>query len=357
MMGWRSLSVHWIAFGLAAALALYVWTRKDPAPSQKAQVEVWGGSAERIDKITFEAENRSVRLERRKDKNGLWFIGTVEKTTEVRPPMQPDAGPMSSAVDGGPDAGGDAATPLPPAEKKKETQTFVSVEQGKKLAESLAPLMALRRLGKIDDARNEEFGFDKPEGTLRVTLDGKEHTLTLGGSTPGGGDRYVKDGSGEAYAVPGSIAQNLLFAESRLVERDLHGYEADELKSVKVTKGTLSRELVRLEEKKEGWADGASPAQLDETAGNWMSKLERLRISTFVEQPKDPLPPDAEVVRVELFAKGGRQLGFTELYKVPGDGKKPRYLVRTEHTRWYAEVLASVAEQVEQDLGSVLKAQ
>lgn len=349
MMGWRSLSLHWIAFGVAAALALYVWTRKDPAPSQKAEVEVWGGSAERLDKISFEAENRSVRLEKRKDKNGLWFVGTVDKTTEVRPPAQPDAGLDAAA--------GDAGAVLPPAEKKKETTTFVSVTQGKKLAESLAPLMALRRLGRIEDARNEEFGFDKPEGTLRVSIDGKEHTLVLGGSTPGGGDRYVKDGSGEAYAVPGSIAQNLLFAESRLVERDLHGYEADELKSVKITKGTLARELVRLEEKKEGWADAATPGQLDETAGNWMSKLERLRISTFVEQPKDPLTPDAEVVRVELLAKGGRSLGFTELYKVPGEGAKPKYLVRTEHTRWYAEVLASVAEQVEQDLGSVLKAE
>ena len=54
--------------------------------------------------------------------------------------------------------------------------------------------------------------------------------------------------------------------------------------------------------------------------------------------------------------KGGRKLGFLELYKAAGEGGKPKFLVKTEHTRWYAEVIASAAEQVEQDLGSVVKA-
>jgi len=351
MISWRALSFHLVALGVATALALFVWTRKEPLPSaDKAKVEIWGGSAERIDKIVFEAENRSVRLEKRKDKQGLWFVGTVDKTIEVRPARTADAG----AGDGGSDA---QASPMPPPapEKKRESSTFVSVEQGTKLAESLAPMMAIRRLGRVDESRNEEFGFDKPEGTLRVTVDGKERSLIIGGSTPGGGDRYAKVDSGDVFAVPGSIAQNLLFAESRLVERSLHGFEPDELKAVKIQKGTLTRELTRLEEKKDGWADSAAPTVLDETAGNWMSKLERLRIMTFVEQPAEPLSPDSMVVRVELLGKGGRSLGFLELYKVPGTGKA-KFLVRTEHTRWYAEVLSSVAEQVEQDVSSVLKA-
>jgi hypothetical protein len=39
---------------------------------------------------------------------------------------------------------------------------------------------------------------------------------------------------------------------------------------------------------------------------------------------------------------------------VPGE-KGSDYLIRTEQTRWYVKVLSSVGEQLEQDLGSVLK--
>ncbi|MBK7582886.1 MAG: DUF4340 domain-containing protein [Myxococcales bacterium] len=345
MISWRALSWHLLALGLASTVALVVWTRKDPAANQKGDVEVWGGSAEGVEKISFEAENRSVRLERRKDSNGLWYVGSVDKTIEVKPPSpHGDAG----AADAGPSAA--------PSEKKQESTTFVSVEQGKKLAESVAPLLAVRRLGKVDDARAEEFGFNKPEGTLKITVDGRERTLIFGGTTPGGGDRYVKDGNGELWAISGNVAQSVLFAESRLVERKLHGYEPDELKSAKISRGTLSRDVVRLEDKKDGWADAQTPMSLDETAGNWMTKLDRLRIVAFVENPGAQLSAEASIVKVELGGKGGRKLGYLELYKAPGENGKPKYLVKTEYTRWYAEVISSVAEQVEQDLGSVVKA-
>jgi hypothetical protein len=344
MISWRGLSAHLVLLALAATLALFVWTRKDPAATkEKGNVEVWGGNAERLSVISFEAENRKVRLESHKDSNGLWYVGTVDKTTETKPP--PSASALSPVA---------PPPPAPTPEKKSETTRFVSVTEGKKLAESLAPLMAIRGLGKIDEGRAEEFGFDKPAGTLRVTLDGKERSLTIGGTTPGGSDRYVKDDTGQVFAVTGSVAQSLLFAESRLVERTLHGWEGDEVKSAKVQKGDSTRSLVRVEDKKDGWADSASPGQLDETAGNWMSKLDKLRVQTFVESP-EKLGPEALVVRVDYQGKGNRSVGFVELYKLPGDAGKSKYLVKTEHTRWYAEVMASTAEQVATDIASVVK--
>ena len=55
----------------------------------------------------------------------------------------------------------------------------------------------------------------------------------------------------------------------------------------------------------------------------------------------------------------GPELVAFRLKLPPQAGKdakpKPQYLVRTENTRWYAEVLASTAEQVEQDLASLFK--
>jgi hypothetical protein len=233
------------------------------------------------------------------------------------------------------DAGADAQVSQKPPEKKRETSTFVSVEQAHKLAESLAPLYAFRSVGKIEDSRAEEFGLHKPEGTLRVKLDGKERSLVIGGTTPGGADRYARLDTGEVYAIPGSIAQNVMFAESRLVERELHGFEPEEATRARIVKGEQSRELVRIEDKKDGWATASSPGVLDETAGNWMTKLGRLRVMSYVENPRKPVAPEDLVVRVEYFDKGS-EVGFLELVKLPPKlpaPSKPQakadYLVRT----------------------------
>jgi hypothetical protein len=145
----------------------------------------------------------------------------------------------------------------------------------------------------------------------------------------------------------------MLSAESRLLERDLHGFEEDAVTRARVSKREKSREITAMPEKKGGWADPATPTKLDETVGNWMSKLERLKVQEYVETPAAPLRREDAIVRVEYFA-GGRSLGFVELYKVPGE-KSSDYLVKSERTRWAAKVLTSAAEQVDQDLGSVLK--
>ena len=342
----KGLLVHLALFGVAGALAVHVWTKDEKPTTEKGeQVEVWGGKPDDIQEITFESEQRRVRLEARKDSRGRWYIGNVDKTVDARPPRPT----------------GDAGAPPPPAPGKRETSTFISVEQGEKLAESLAPLYAYRSVGKIDDARAEEFGLHKPEGTVKVKLDGKERSFVIGGTTPGGADRYARLENGEVYAIPGSIAQNLMFAESRLVERELHRFEPDEVTRARIVKGGDSREISRLEDKKDGWASQASPGVLDETVGNWMQKLERLRVMNYVETPSKPVTPEDVVVRVEYFDKGS-QVGFVELVKLPPKEpakdpakQKAQYLVKSENTRWYAEVLASTAEQVEQDLASVFK--
>ena len=105
-----------------------------------------------------------------------------------------------------------------------------------------------------------------------------------------------------------------------------------------------------MEGKKNAWANPGAPDAQDETAGNWMSKLVRLRVMKHVEKPRAP----KVIVQVEYF-DGRKQIGFVELSRSTGSDGKPEYLVRTEYTRWYAQVFKTSAEQVEQDLKSVLK--
>jgi hypothetical protein len=327
---------------LAAALAAFlVWTRKEPAAQSAAQkVQVWPGAPELVERIEWDGKTK-VALEARKDKVGRYFVGTLEKKVQVLKPT-PE---QSSAPDGG------AADNKP----KHETVRFVSVEAAGKLADSLAPLRALRALGKLEAARSAEFGLKDPDGTLKVSIGGKLHTLVIGGATPGGADRYAREAeTGLGYAVPGDLVRSLDFADSRLSERALHHFEDKEISRVRVSQAERSRELVAVEGKRNAWANPATPLSQDETAGNWMSKLETLGISDFVEQPPKAVGPDALVVRVDYF-KGSKPRGFLELYRTQGEQGKPDFWVRNEYLRWYGKLRQGSADQVQQDLVSVLK--
>ncbi|HYQ16483.1 MAG TPA: DUF4340 domain-containing protein [Polyangiaceae bacterium] len=335
----KPLFIHGAVLVVSAGLAYSVWNKDEPLPEkQQSMVDVWGGNQASFSKLSFEGKTRKVRLEAQKDATGYYYVGTVD-VEEAAPPPSPHGAP--------------SATPLkPPAPK---TSRFVSVKAGETLVKALAPLKALRAVGKIGPERYEEFGLDKPEGTLKVTVDGKEQVLLLGGTAPGGSDRYAKyQNNGEVFAISGDIAQSLLFGDSRLPERDPHGFKNDDVVRVRVQKGAKSRELVRVKEKNDGWGDVATPSKQDETAGNWMTKLGRLRGSEFVEKPASPLRPEDAIVRVDYFENGQKALGFVELYKVPGE-KGSDYLIRTEWDRWYVKVTSTNGEQVETDLASVLK--
>ncbi len=334
----RSVLVH-VALLLVGALAAFlVWTRKEPTATGAVQkVQVWPGTSDQVEKISWEGKTK-VNLEARRDKTGRYFVGSTDKDVQVLKPS-PEHGPGADE----------------PSKPKHESIRFVAVESAKKLTESLAPLKALRALGKLEDSRAAEFGLKEPEGTLKVTIAGKLHTLVVGGSTPGGADRYAREGeTGLGFAIPGDLVRSLEFADSRLSEKALHHFEEKEITRVRVSQGDRTRELVPVEGKRNAWTNPSTPTNQDETAGNWMSKLDTLGISDFVEQPPKPFTPDALVVRVDYY-KGSKPRGFLELYKLTGEDGKPDFMVRTEYLRWYGKLRRGSADQVQQDLPSVLK--
>jgi hypothetical protein len=348
MIALKSLAVHGALLVAAGILAITAWTEEDtPVTETRETIEVWGGNADAVQSVRFTADKRAVELVAHKDSTGRYYVGTVEKEVTRRVPL-PGAGDAGAA-------GGDAgAAPEMKTETAKEKQRFVAVKEANELVGKLAPMMALRRVGKIEASRAEEFGFKQPAGTLTVNLDGKKRQLVIGGTTPGGGDRYARDAeTQEVYALSGETVRSLEFAESRLIERDLHGFPMEEVGRASIHKGQASRTLVPVEGKKDAWADAASPTKLDETAGNWMSKVSRLRVMEYVEKPPTPLGPQHLVTRVAYF-DGKKPIGYLELYKAR-EGEADSYFIKSEHTRWYARVLKSSGEQVEQDLGSVLK--
>jgi hypothetical protein len=337
----KSLGVHALVLAVASGLALSVWLRDEkaevPSAEKGERVTVWPGSVESVERVRFEGPSRKVVLDAKKDGIGRYYEVTVDKEEAAKSPH-------------GADAGTDAPAPIP----KKTSVRFVGVKAASEVVEKVAPLLALRALGKYDPKQAEEFGFDKPEGTLSVKLAGGEQSLVIGGTTPGGQERYSKHtASGQLFAVPSDLVQSMLGAETRLIERELHAYQDPDVKRLRITKGEKSRELVAVAEKKGAFADPATPTKSDDTVGNWLTKVGRLRVMEYVEKPASQPAPESAVVRIEYFDKKA-SLGFLEVYKVPGE-KGNDFLIRSEQTRWLVKVLASAGEQVEQDLGSVLK--
>lgn len=329
----RSVFIHFGLLVVAAACAALLWTRDKKAVSlaSQADVTVWSARPSDISKIAFEGKKKKVVLEAKEDKEGRYFVGTAER--EVPVPH------------------GDAGVPAAPETK---STTFVSVTAADKLAEALAPLKALRAIGKIGEDREAEFGLNEVLGTLTVTLSGGERKLVFGGATPGGGDRYARDpASGEVYAIKGDIYRDLDGGDARLLERNLHEWKGAEAARARITAGEKVREIVRGgPEGKRFWADPATPDQNDETVGNWMSKLDRLRPTEYAEAPPEP----REVVTRVEYAGDGGDMGYLELVRgPPGANGKPEYYLITERTRLHGKVPATLAEQVEQDVGSIVK--
>lgn len=333
----RNLSVHGLLFVVASVLAFRSWTAEETPSNKHVGVELWSGKAKDVSKVEFTTTKKHLLLSPQSDKQGVFYVGTVSVLAAAKKADTTDAKPPEPA---------------------KPPKRFVSVARGEKLVTALASLEAQRVLGKVEDERLSEFGFDdEAKSVLEVTVHGQIHRLVFGDKTPGGRDRYVREPkSGQAYVIAGSVANDLTTSENRLVERNFHDFGEVVAAQIKLSTNDAGRQIRRHPTEKNFWASVDAPDTKDETLSNWMTKLERLRVTHYVEAPS-PAPTDAErVVRVDYATAKGRSLGFLELVKLPPEEGKTnaRYLARSERSRWYATVVRSTAEQLEQDLASIL---
>lgn len=347
----RGFYVHLGLLGASVLFAVGVWTRdKQPKALVETNVVVWPGRPSDISRIVYEGKTKKVSLEAQKDGEGMYFVGTVDK--EVTVSKKPEK--SDEAADGGAGDADAGAAPVP--EKEHVLVTLVSVSGAQKLTEQLAPLKALRDIGQLGADREAEFGLKEPEGTLMVQFGGTERKLMFGGPAPGGADRYARDPqTGFVYALKGDIFRSLDNAESNLIERNLHEWAETDVGAAVITVQGKTRKLLRSgPEGKRFWADPEAPDTNDETAGNWMSKLDRLRPTEYVQGGKEE--GKDVVVRVDYEGPGGKKLGFVELVKTqPSASGKPDYLIQSEHTRLMAKVTAQTAEQVEQDAAGLIR--
>ena len=330
----RSTMVHVSLLVLGAGAAAFAFSKeRTPQAAQETNVVVWNGRVSDLQRIVYQAKDKRIELEARDDKKSpRWYLGKGDYN--VTPPQNPDGGVV------------------PPV---KKLSTFPSVTIATKIAEALVPLKAVRALGKIPDARLAEFGLEKRDTSLTVTLAGKEHKLLVGAVAPGGTDYYVLDPTNnEAYVAKADALRDLEGGDNRLLEREQHAFKDIDVRSAKVTAGGKTRELVRSgPDGKKFWADPTDKEKADETAGNWLAKIDRLRASEYAAQAPEG---GTTVVRVD-YAGGAGPMGFFELLKggAVASGQKADYWIMTEHSHLWGKVYQTTAEQIETDVGSVVK--
>ena len=323
----------WVHVGLLAVAGALAWSMsarkiETNLPNGPA-VDLWHVEPDQVRSAVLDSVEKRVSVELKHDGIGDYAVVTVDTLPK---PGAADAGAL------------DKQTP--------QSKRFIAVDGAEKVRQGLARFKVLRTIGKIDSNRASEFGFDKPEGTLRIVLAQGPRTFTIGASTPGGGNYYVRDETaGIVQVAVGDPIALLLYAESRMIEHELHGFKTDDVKRIAIQAGGKKRQLTRLEGKTNGWADATSASKEDETASNWVNKLTQLRISSYEEKFQSTPTP---IVRVE-FGDTKSNLGFVEVFKVQGPSDAVRYVVRSERTRWFAEVIKSQAEQLERDITLVAK--
>ena len=337
----RSVGVHLGIFLLASSVAYRAWTTEAADDSARGIAgKIWEGTADQVEAVSFVSKVAQVRLVRHQDEEGAYYVGRFEKQS-----TKPAANPHTS-------------TPSPSADGKKVSGAFIAVEQATALVDKLAPLHAFRVLGKLEEGRKAEFGFDSDQGTIGVTIAGESQSLRVGDSTPGGTDRYVSDvGSGQVYVIDGSVVRDLIGGDSRLLQRQLHAFSLEDVTRVKLHASDATAEYIRFEGKGEFWSTLGSAYRKNETASNWMAKIQRLVASSYVEVPEPQAVSGAPIFTLEYFV-GTKKVGFVELRRIPGEtAGQFEFLARSETSRWYALVLRSIAEQVSADVQSLLGGQ
>ncbi len=327
----KTLSLHIGLAIIGLAWAYVVWTSDAPEEEGGDGVVVVDCTPEHLTRLTFESDRRTAVLEPRGEGDQRsWWI-TVTRTPENGEPTEVE---------------------------------FVTNEGIEEYLGSVAPLEAVRSLGEVEPDLYEELELDEEHrSTLSEVCGDHEATFYVGGSTFGTGDRYlVRADGGPVYLLSGEIVRGLENAEFQLMQRELHAFDMTEVSGLEVSASGQHKALTQRDFRNPqaaAWVDSDNPDRINELYGNWLDRLSRLRVQAYLPLDAEP-GADLDDVDVapepvfELSWKGedGDEIGHLEMVKLPLD--RPVYYARSEATRAWVRVVATTAQQVEDDTRAVV---
>ncbi|HTS79058.1 MAG TPA: hypothetical protein VMH40_00540 [Myxococcaceae bacterium] len=268
------------------------------------------------------------------------------------PGAVPDAGARPTAlradagVRGRPDAGPSdllkalkEAPPPPPRELRGN-------DAAAELLERLSPPMAIRDLGIASPERRAALGLEASSKRLRLDTVGGSSLQFVVSTPPGASGSYLLDAGGRLWLVQESLIQDLSAALSRLVDRRLHAFRADEPDALQLQLDGRSRSFViRKVQGNTRVAPAENPDAPSPEATLWAERVWRLAPIEILgrgETPRDGTPVVA--VRVE-YGHERRPMGYVEVGKAGSE-----WYARTEHTAGWIRLPAqsgTLREQAE----------
>jgi len=375
----RPVLIHGILLGAALVTAYFVWTRDTTTHEDEIPVLSLRGG---LDRVVYSAPERTVELERKKDKQGhyAWIKAqTVEEKPAPTPPKPPapatpDAGPggqkpqASDATDGGAAADGrakpDTVPPKPKMIKVTKHQEFKGNPSADELLKGLATLTAVRSLGTVEKDKLKSFGLEESKKTLTLVAGSSPRTFIIGGNTFGNRDLYIQDRQDKrVYVVRPRLLEDLQYAEFRLVDRDLYGFTSSDVERATVVAGKRRKVLSQQNRRTPTsafWADAAEPTKKKDFYRNFMGKLLRLQAMEYLK-PDEKKSGLVELLSVECQLAAGKQASF-KLYEggppaiAPAKGQpmKDYYAVST-NSRSMVKINARLADEVARDIDALMK--
>jgi len=355
-----------IALTVSMVGSYIVWT--DDSPDVKTsgdEVVVYTAKAADLNTLAWKSEKIDIVLERKKDDRGEYTWVTTTERKEKKPPKPPPKPHDHEHGHGGPEgvelphqdgeeaepaeAEEDAEVEEAPVEIETVTTSFRGNEQAENMWEDFAPLMALREL-QPEDATEAFFGFDEPEGAIEVTRKSSTLSITIGGETFGGRDKYARTGD-KIYLIDDQAIRPLQFGKTRLLERNLQPLGEPETNQVVIRTSQVEKTFVqqnRADRAQAKWTSEADP-ETEHPVGTWLGKVYKLRAKSYVD------PSELE---------GPLELAF--VYELQGDGESwpveilkdsntpTNYYAQPTYLRGMVELTRSLASDAVDDLSQIM---
>ena len=327
-MSARSIPLH---LGLLIVTLITAWITfrgqlEGNFPSDEEGVVVLQAAVGDVERVVYETERRTLRLEARRDKGGRWFEGSEivsqGEGLETEPAPQP------------------------------ETELFRSGAAAETLWRRLEPLRVRRVLGLLDDKKLAEFDLVDTTASLTLTLRGRDHRFALGGEVYGSSDRYAREKDGRVVVLPAALTRDLDAGRSRLMERRLIRATRPEVEALELSR--LGRRARIVQHATAHPADAFwSLEGRQEASGEfetWVDKFFRLQALGYRAGEPGPDWKSETTITVDSREHG---LETLQIWSVEEEGERV-WLARSASARLVAELSSPLAEEVCEDLASLL---
>ncbi|GEM_PF-1590337 len=306
---------------LVLTLGVAYGTWKGEEPEEKSSVVVFeptGGLAS----LEWDGERNAATIEITGEGDDLetWVVAGRKEKVEgpaLPPPTGDDDSAAEAVAGAGDDDSADATaeeepTPAPKPEYGEPVfKSFPGNEQAKKLVTSLSPLSALRRFDDLDADALEQMGLNESNGTL--TLEdgtGKTASFEVGSKAYGSNDTYVRVAGGNTvYLVSSKVLGPLRGAETRLMERNIFGFEEEDATAATVSTGVASVSFShqgRHDKANAFWARPDALETRDTPAQGFVEKVFQLRATAYQTEDETVAEGDLEtMVTVSLEREEG----------------------------------------------------